>query len=95
MDRTGDSMLAFLLGAIAGGVAALLLAPASGEETRRRLREASGQIYDQGRGAVDRAKDEVEERAQSVTDLARGRVQAVKEAVAEGKQAYRKELEKG
>lgn len=35
---TGKSILAFLAGAAAGAVAALLLAPDSGEKTRDRLR---------------------------------------------------------
>lgn len=36
---TGSMLLAFLWGAVAGGAAALLLAPRSGEQTRKRLAE--------------------------------------------------------
>ena len=35
----GGVMVAFMLGAIAGAAVALLVAPASGEETRRKLGE--------------------------------------------------------
>jgi gas vesicle protein len=37
----GGVILAFLAGAAIGGVAALLLAPRSGEQTRKRLHELS------------------------------------------------------
>ena len=37
--ETSNVLVAFLLGAVAGGVTALLLAPASGAETRKRLKE--------------------------------------------------------
>ena len=38
--RSGDVLVAFAVGGLVGAVAALMLAPAAGPETRRRLREA-------------------------------------------------------
>lgn len=38
-NAAGGVLLAFVLGAVAGAAVALLYAPASGEETRRRLAE--------------------------------------------------------
>lgn len=38
-NKSGDPLLAFLLGAAAGVAAALLLAPRSGDETRKRVAE--------------------------------------------------------
>ncbi len=62
----GTVLMAFVLGAIAGAAAALLVAPASGEETRRMLaeraregRERANQAARQGREFVNRQKDTV------------------------------------
>ena len=49
-DRSIDMIVAFGIGLIAGATAALLMAPASGEETRRRLGEGA-------RDAGDRIRD--------------------------------------
>jgi gas vesicle protein len=60
----GTVLMAFVLGAIAGAAAALLVAPASGEETRRILaekaregRERANEAARQGREFVNRQKD--------------------------------------
>jgi len=46
--------LGLLLGAVVGASAALLLAPASGEQTRRKIRRGATRLYDQsGALAVD------------------------------------------
>jgi len=39
MSNTGDTLLAFLVGATVGGVAALLMAPEKGEKTRKKLKK--------------------------------------------------------
>jgi len=69
----GTASVAFMIGAIAGGVAALLLAPQSGKQLRGRLRDGAGGIKDGARekasavkGALVEAKhtykDELEKR---------------------------------
>ena len=92
MSRDGDTALAFLLGAAVGGIAALLIAPASGRETRARLTEKSEELYGKGRETAENLKGTAEERVRDVGDKARVRVDAVKEAVSEGRDAYQKEL---
>jgi gas vesicle protein len=98
-------MLAFLLGAVTGGVIALLLAPEKGEVTRRKIREGAADVYGKGRnwtGAKGRdlrekagsASDWVKGKVGEASDSARHQVDAVKSAVAEGKEAYRREMEK-
>ena len=52
-NGAGSIILAFVLGAITGAAVALLTAPASGEETRRRLGEKA-------RDSADRARDMAE-----------------------------------
>jgi gas vesicle protein len=62
----GSIFLAFVLGAITGAAVALLTAPASGEETRRRLgekaRDGAGRARDvaaQGRDLWNRQRDTI------------------------------------
>jgi gas vesicle protein len=105
MSKSTDTALAFLLGAVTGGVIALLLAPEKGEVTRRKIREGAGEIYGKGREfageAGHRTKEKateagewVKEKVSDAAGTARSQVEAVKSAVAEGKEAYRRELEK-
>jgi gas vesicle protein len=60
----GAVLMAFVLGAIAGAAVALLWAPASGEETRRVIREKAGEAREkaneaarQGREFIDRQRE--------------------------------------
>jgi gas vesicle protein len=73
----GTVVVAFVLGAITGAAVALLMAPATGEETRRliaekaregwnRQRETLNHAFDRGREAYEQA------RGQSVTPPGEG-----------------------
>ena len=81
--RRGSAAVAFLLGAMAGGVAALLLAPQSGAETRSRLKRGARDLRDKGVDLAHRG----EERAATVTNV-------IKDAVSDAKQSYRSEIDK-
>ncbi len=85
MDRndTANVLVAFLLGAVTGGVAALLLAPSSGEETRKKLAEGLGKAKDSAGKGLGKAKE-----------FAGSQKDALKEAYEEGKKAYRKNTKK-
>ena len=50
-------MVAFMLGAIAGAAVALLVAPASGEETRRKLGGEGARGPGQGRRAARQGRE--------------------------------------
>src|SRR5687768_4576380 len=85
-DRTGgcpmmhdrnDTMGAFLMGAIVGAAVALFLAPAAGEETRRRLGETARRLG-----------GEVGDRFGEVKEGVTQRVGDVKAAVNAGRDAY-------
>jgi gas vesicle protein len=104
-DRNGGGaagvILSFLVGALSGAAAAVLLAPRSGRETREilgeRWREASErgrQLRDEavtkGRQTVDDATGYVD-RQREALEKRRDRLAAAVEA---GKQAYREEKEK-
>jgi len=70
----GAVFVAFLLGAVAGAAVALLSAPASGEETRRRLSDKAregkvraGDVARQGREFIGRQRETI------ATAIERGR----------------------
>ncbi len=94
MSNNNDTVLAFFIGAVAGAVTALLLAPKSGQETRQALRRGAGDLQHRGADLLGNAKETVTRKAHEVTDSARTRVDAVKEAANEAKAAYRREMER-
>jgi gas vesicle protein len=82
-DRgAGGVMVAFMLGAIAGAAVALLVAPATGEETRRKLgekaregRDKASEAARQGREFLRNQRDGLStafERGKEAFDQARG-----------------------
>lgn len=86
--------LAFLGGAIAGAIAGILLAPKSGEETRRVLksyaRKAEEEVIEKAKEARV-ALDEVIERGKHFVAEKRADVEA---AVKSGKEAIKDKMEK-
>ncbi len=91
---TGEKALYFLLGAFIGAATALLLAPQSGEETRRliaaKAREGADMISNQTRGVADKAAAYVD-RGKELLQQQKDQLSAALEA---GKQAYREEKAK-
>ena len=82
-DRgAGGVMVAFMLGAVAGAAVALLMAPASGEETRRKLgdrardgRDKASEAARQGREFLRNQRDGLTtafERGKEAFEQARG-----------------------
>lgn len=103
MSRQSDTLVAFLLGAVAGASVALLLAPDKGSETRKKIRTGVGTLYRKGEGWVDETSHAATERARAAVDVAKSKLHeveeaarshasALKEAVAEGREAYRREM---
>jgi len=70
--RVGDRAVFFLFGAVIGAAAALLMAPASGTNTRRRLRrqgeEVADYLIDAGKELVDKCEDLYERSGEVVED---------------------------
>ena len=95
MSDKSDTLLAFLLGAVTGAVAALLLAPDKGSETRRKLREGVVGLVEKGGELVGEARHGLQEKKGEITDAAHHQVSAVKAAVSEAKDAYHREMQKG
>jgi gas vesicle protein len=67
-DNGGDSLAWFLLGVATGAVAALLLAPQSGSETRDYVRRKA----EEGRDAFDRSRRDVVERGRDLYERGKG-----------------------
>jgi gas vesicle protein len=87
-DDSGTVVVAFVLGAITGAAVALLMAPTSGEETRRLLadkaregRERANEAARQGREFVNRGKETV------TGAIERGK-ETVTTAIERGREAY-------
>ena len=80
-NSSGAVLVAFALGAVAGAAVALLYAPASGEETRRKLAEKAREGRDraetiarEGREFINRQRDNLTsavERGREAFDQAR------------------------
>jgi gas vesicle protein len=93
-SRTGEKALFFTLGAFIGATIALLLAPKSGEETRRliavKARESADYVSKSGRSVVDKTTGYVD-RGKELLQQQRDQLAAAMEA---GKQAYHEEKDK-
>lgn len=73
--RVGDHAACFLLGASIGAAAALLLAPSSGEKTRRRLvrkgEKVADYMIDAGKELVEKCEDLCERSGELAGDAKR------------------------
>ncbi len=82
-DRGGSVILAALAGFVVGAAAGVLLAPASGRETRARVRRAAGRL-----------KDEVGEKSREVGETIGRYSDDLRHAVEAGRKSYREAREK-
>ncbi|MEK7829329.1 MAG: YtxH domain-containing protein [Deltaproteobacteria bacterium] len=92
--NTMGMMFAFLVGGLIGAGLALLYAPASGEETRRRLREQAAQKGDELKQGYATVIDTVEEGVGKVKEIIEDRKNEVAAAYQTGKEAYQREKAK-
>ena len=78
---------AFVAGALAGGIVALLYAPAKGEETREKVRATTGELYGKGEEFY------VHFRAVAVKLIAEGK-KMIDEVSTAGKERYEETIHK-
>lgn len=103
-EAEGGGFSSFLLGALVGAAAALLLAPRSGSETQRQLREFATRLRDEAEeqvdgarstvtGLVDRTRGALEDRISSVRGELETRADQARTAVDAGRRAARQARE--
>lgn len=92
-NSTGETILAFMLGAIAGAAAGVLLAPEPGRKTRRRLADWLEELKEEGEDFLEEQKDvlakTIETTKESLADELETKKRAVEAALKAGKKAYR------
>ena len=85
-------VVAFFMGALTGGLISLLVAPASGKETREKIRNASVDAKNRTFGAAHRATESARGTVHKLVDHSKGQIHSatdsVKEAVETGKKTF-------
>jgi len=90
----GTVFLSFLLGGIVGAGLAMLLAPQSGSETRKRIREFADDIKEKAEDYVEHIKKGITSTVEEGKDFYEEKKSAIAAAVEAGKKAYEKEKER-
>lgn len=93
--RTGGNVLiAFGLGALVGAAAAVLFAPASGQETRKRIKDFTSDTLDKAGDFAGGVKDRMAGGFQKGKEAITDRKNMIKSAIDAGKEAYGREKER-
>lgn len=91
---TATVVLAFLSGAALGSVAALLLAPQSGRESRKQLRGYARRAEDQLRELAGRAGEVFDEAVEEGKEFVETRKSVLREAIDAGREAMKRERDR-
>jgi gas vesicle protein len=91
---SGSVLLSFLLGGMVGAGLALLLAPQSGPETRRRIRELADDVKEKTSDYVSQAKDSVSSTVEKGKGYIEEKKSVLTAAIEAGKEAYDREVHK-
>ena len=78
-DKGGEFLVGFVIGAVAGAAAALILAPCSGDDMRRQIEERGIELKRQAQNLADEAREQAarlteEARSQAGELQERGRI---------------------
>jgi gas vesicle protein len=90
--------LSFLLGTATGFILGILFAPASGEETRKKIQERAAQTGERAKEGYDKISKEAEKGIKVVREKTTEGIDAIKEFVEKKKQELARkpqEMEKG
>lgn len=88
MDNKGDLLAGVIFGAVIGYGAGMLLAPASGEETRQQIWDTTESIAshagEKGKEIISQARSSRQELAEKFREGARDVISEIREQVSEG-----------
>ncbi len=90
----GSVLLSFLLGGMVGAGLALLMAPQSGAETRKRIKEFTDDVREKATEYVGQTKEKVISTVEKGKHLVEEKKSALTAAFEAGKEAYEKEVHK-
>ena len=91
---SGTILLSFLLGGVVGAGLALLLAPQSGVETRRKLKDLADDVKEKTNTYINETKQKVAGAMDDGKGYYEEKKSLIKSAIEAGKEAYEKEKEK-
>lgn len=91
---SGSVLLSFLLGGMVGAGLALLLAPQSGQETRRKIRELTDEVKGKTGDYVQHAKERVSSTVEKGKEYVEEKKSVITAAIEAGKEAYQRETHK-
>jgi gas vesicle protein len=96
MDNRGSSAievtLSFLLGTAAGFILGVLFAPASGEDTRKKIQEGATKTGEKAKDSYDRITKEAEKGIEMVKEKTTEGVSAIKDFVDKKKEEFSKKI---
>ena len=87
----GKVVCSFFIGGLIGAGVALLIAPKTGEETRRMIKELAGEVKDKAEDYIDRAKGTARIYVEKGKDFIEKEKSVVTKTLEAGKEAYKKE----
>ena len=90
--RNGASLLGFLAGAAIGAGVALLYAPQSGADTRKKIKDASGRVVDDVKEQYEKISDEAKKSMDQVKANAEKAMSNVKNFFEGAKDSLKKEI---
>ncbi|MEW6116230.1 MAG: YtxH domain-containing protein [Nitrospirota bacterium] len=91
---SGSVLLSFLLGGMVGAGLALLLAPQSGPETRKKIREFADDVKEKTTDYMSQAKEKVTSTVEKGKDFFEEKKSVIAAAIDAGKEAYQREVHK-
>jgi gas vesicle protein len=92
-DRNGFvGLMCFLTGAALGAGLALIFAPQSGEETRKKIKDISGKVSDEVKESYEKLNKEARKSIEQVKAAADNAVDHVKSFVEGAKEGLKKEI---